>query len=747
MPKVTVIMPLYNAKKYVREAMDCILNQTFKDFEFLIIDDCPTDGTLDIVNQIQDNRIRIIHNGKNQGIAYSRNRGLAEAKGEYIALMDDDDLTPLDRLEREVSFLDDYPEIGVIGGNIEMISENGEKKTKPILLKTRPEEIRSEMMFSCPMANSSTMFRKSILDDFKIAYRNDMFGMEDFRFWVEMSLHTKIVNFQDTLLYWRSRNDNESFRVHSKEQKEREEKYFEILFLALCGNGFQIDEEEKELYKISFLENDYSDCNDVNRLYDLMCKLVAQAYSMNVEWSWDFMLTCRNHYLNVISKVGGGLFVDNLYADGFSSDIIRQMPIKPLVSVIIPTHNREDKIISAIESVRKQTYSHIEIIVVDDASTDNTLLCLEQYKEKLENKGLLRICHLDKNGGPARARNYGVKKARGDYFAFHDDDDQWHPDKLAIQMKQIQHNKDIDLLFGQMARFERRKFVNIVDENLDWEAKQRCLFQELLMDNYIGAPTIVIKKDAFWKIDGFDENIRSLEDWEFAIRASKFLKIDFVKTPLIDVHINTVSVTHNPENYVLSWVYIMKKYRKEVKDEKAYKIQMLRHLKGNLRGSLSSDADVLYYKNLLESLTVPEIFMEPFIIETFFIDINNDNDRLNRQLQRYKNTCQVLLDTEDTIAKWLLKRGYKNVAIYGMGKLGKCLADRLSGTEVNVICGIDKKPKKFRNIEVIGMDEILSKQMVADVVIITPLYQYNEVANELLQRINIQCISIEHLLQ
>ena len=174
---------------------------------------------------------------------------------------------------------------------------------------------------------------------------------------------------------------------------------------------------------------------------------------------------------------------------------------------------------------------------------------------------------------------------------------------------------------------------------------------------------------------------------------------------------------------------------------------MLRHLKGNLRGSLSSDADVLYYKNLLESLTVPEIFMEPFIIETFFIDINNDNDRLNRQLQRYKNTCQVLLDTEDTIAKWLLKRGYKNVAIYGMGKLGKCLADRLSGTEVNVICGIDKKPKKFRNIEVIGMDEILSKQMMADVVIITPLYQYNEVANELLQRINIQCISIEHLLQ
>lgn len=747
MPKVTVIMPLYNAEKYVKETIDCILNQTFKDFELLIIDDCPTDSTLDVVNQIRDDRIRIIHNEQNRGIAYSRNHGLAEAKGEYIALMDDDDLTPLDRLEREAVFLDNNPGIGVVGGNVEWISEKGEKRGKPAFLKTIPGEIRSEMMFSCPMANSSTMFRKSIIDNYDITYKDGMFGMEDFRFWTEMSLHAQIVNFQDVLLYWRSRSDNESSRVNFEEKKEREERYFEILSFALCGNGFELTEQEKELYKSSFMEGDRSNCNDIGSLYDLMCKLISQAYSKNAEWAWDFMLTCRNHYLNVVRKTKGSFFIDSLYTEGFSRDIIERINDEPLVSVVIPTHNREDKIISAIESVRNQTYAHIEIVVVDDASTDNTLLCLEQYKERLENKDLLVICHLDKNGGPAHARNYGVSRSRGDYIAFHDDDDQWHPDKLAIQMEQLQHDKEIDMSFGQMARFERKQFINIVDEKFDWETKKRHLFQELLMDNYIGAPTIVISKAAFQKIGGFDENILSLEDWEFAIRASKFLKIDFVKTPLMDVHVNDISVTHNPENYIMSWLYIMKKYMEEAENKTEYKTQMLRHLKGNLKGSVTSFEDVLFAKKLLKSLTVPEIFKEPLVIETFFIDEAYFTQSLREEhLLRYKNVCHILLDTEDTIAKWLLKKGYKNVAIYGMGKLGKCLADRLSGTEIHVICGIDMNPSNFKDIEVISTKDVLSRQISADVIIITPLYQYDEIVKKLLPVTDIKCISIEDLL-
>lgn len=109
-PKVSVIMPAYNAEKFIEKTINSILNQTYTDFELLIIDDCSTDNTMDVVRRIKDNRIRIINNKTNQGIAKSRNIGLANAKGEYIALMDNDDLTVVDRFEKEVCYLENHPE-------------------------------------------------------------------------------------------------------------------------------------------------------------------------------------------------------------------------------------------------------------------------------------------------------------------------------------------------------------------------------------------------------------------------------------------------------------------------------------------------------------------------------------------------------------------------------------------------------------------------------------------------------------
>ena len=94
MPKISVIMPVYNAERYIKIAVDSILNQTFKDFELIVIDDKGTDDSIKIVEEISDPRIRILHNEKNCGIAFSRNRGITEAKGEYLALMDDDDYAP-----------------------------------------------------------------------------------------------------------------------------------------------------------------------------------------------------------------------------------------------------------------------------------------------------------------------------------------------------------------------------------------------------------------------------------------------------------------------------------------------------------------------------------------------------------------------------------------------------------------------------------------------------------------------------
>ena len=122
-PKVSVIMPIYNAEKYISFAIDSILEQSFEDFELIMIDDCGEDGSIDIAKRYDDPRITILKNDGNQGIAYSRNRGMDSAKGEYIALMDDDDVAPNNRFELEVNYLDKHPEIDVIGGGELWINE------------------------------------------------------------------------------------------------------------------------------------------------------------------------------------------------------------------------------------------------------------------------------------------------------------------------------------------------------------------------------------------------------------------------------------------------------------------------------------------------------------------------------------------------------------------------------------------------------------------------------------------------
>ena len=119
MPKVSVLIPLYKANNFIAETLDSVLNQKFTDFEIIVVDDCGNDGSLEIVESYRqkDRRIKVLNNDANHGIAYTRNRGLDECAGEYIALLDDDDLMIGERLDKQVRFLDEHTDIGAVAGN------------------------------------------------------------------------------------------------------------------------------------------------------------------------------------------------------------------------------------------------------------------------------------------------------------------------------------------------------------------------------------------------------------------------------------------------------------------------------------------------------------------------------------------------------------------------------------------------------------------------------------------------------
>lgn len=211
LPKISVLLPVYNAEKYVKSAVDSILNQSFEDFELLILNDGSTDTSLSILESFNDKRIRIITNPMNLGLIATLNNGLKESKGQYIARMDADDIAFSSRFEKQVRFLDDHPDYVVVGSNTHVFGEV-EKDTD---LWEEDEMIRVAIYFENPFAHPSTMFRNEIIQQHSIQYNPDHLHAEDWSFWYELLKHGKGKNLKESLLKYRLEGQNITVKNHS----------------------------------------------------------------------------------------------------------------------------------------------------------------------------------------------------------------------------------------------------------------------------------------------------------------------------------------------------------------------------------------------------------------------------------------------------------------------------------------------------------------------------------------------------
>lgn len=203
MPKVSVVMPVYNTETFVREAIESILNQTFKDFEFIIIDDCSTDRSWDIIEEYSktDARIIIWRNEKNMGISYTRNKLIELATTNYIASQDSDDISKLYRLEKEYLFLINHSRYWVVSGNNIIIDE----EWRVIGYRKYSDNIQNIILKKSPISQPSSMFRKDAF--LKIGwYDKNLNYAEDYDLWLRMYLHGyKIKNISEYLIKLRIR--------------------------------------------------------------------------------------------------------------------------------------------------------------------------------------------------------------------------------------------------------------------------------------------------------------------------------------------------------------------------------------------------------------------------------------------------------------------------------------------------------------------------------------------------------------
>lgn len=210
-PRVSVVMSVYNGERYLREAVDSILAQTFTDFEFLIIDDGSTDGTGAILAEYvaRDPRIRVIVHAANQGLTPSLNEGLALAQGEYVARMDADDISLPERFARQVTCLDARPDIGVLGTAFQLIDADGGVIAPPVIHPVESGFVAWCLYFFNPLVHSSVMIRRRSLAQAG-GYNQTLVRSQDHELWCRLSRRTRLSNSPEVLLLLRKHSVNVS---------------------------------------------------------------------------------------------------------------------------------------------------------------------------------------------------------------------------------------------------------------------------------------------------------------------------------------------------------------------------------------------------------------------------------------------------------------------------------------------------------------------------------------------------------
>ena len=205
-PKVSVLMPVYKTKpQFLKEAISSIISQSYKDFELIIVDDCPEDSRENIVSQYSDQRIRYYKNEHNLGISASRNKLLDLACGEYLAVFDHDNISDVRRLELEAGYLDKHPDVGVVSSQVEFFP--GYRVTA---FPSDNYSIKQHLVFENCVPHTALMLRSSVLREHGIRYESDYSPCEDFMLCLRLMRYTMFYNFPDILVKCRFYPENVS---------------------------------------------------------------------------------------------------------------------------------------------------------------------------------------------------------------------------------------------------------------------------------------------------------------------------------------------------------------------------------------------------------------------------------------------------------------------------------------------------------------------------------------------------------
>lgn len=356
-----------------------------------------------------------------------------------------------------------------------------------------------------------------------------------------------------------------------------------------------------------------------------------------------------------------------------------------LVSVIVPTYNRKNKVVQSIKSVLKQEYANLECIVVDDGSVDGT----EQEVLAIKDSRL-RYVRLEKNSGPSIARNEGVKESRGDYITFNDSDAYWYPNKLDKQVAYFQKHQEFGMVYCRFRYQTPEKGWLIPSLKFGKEVLEGDIYERLLEGNLVDTPAMLIKKEVLHQIGGFSESLRSLEDYDLALRIAFQYQIGFVDEVLYESVYSSNGVNSDDDNKFKAFIYLIKQnWNRTVADGRYGLLIPFLKLVAAINDKEKQDRMIEALYSLPE-ISSGELQTIQIIFYTFVTEIFK-KEALNK-IASLRNCA------------WQFSG--RNVLIYGFGETGKVLAELFETMGIRIKGFIDQNRIFSNSYPVFSLTEI-----------------------------------------
>lgn len=486
--RVSVIMAEYNTPtKYLDDAIRSILYQSFKDFEFIIIDDCGTNNMIEFVKKYNDPRIKVFRNNKNMGLVFSLNKAIDKSRGNYLVRMDGDDLSVPNRLEILYEYISNHPEYSVVGSRA---MEFFDSTDIGILGKTGEKDMRSIMRGDIIIHASAIMNKKSIQS---IGGYKDYTRAEDLVLWCELLL-----------------------------------------------SGHKLITIEHELYWYRVNPSDYNKRKLVKRKGEILARL--KYYPRMGANIVDYAYIVKSIMSGILPTRLVSFYRATFVLEPNQDHIDVTLPGIPQVTIIIPVYNLEKYIESTLDSVFAQTIKNFHLIVVNDGSTDTTLKLLKQYSNTNSNLTIVN----KRNGGVSSARNAGIRRINTKYYTFVDGDDILHPDYLSRLLHAIQiTNADVAISSSVKNNYEMKTSNKEVQVLKGIEACEELLYGKSIKNSPFGK----IYRSSLLNDLRFREEISIGEDMEYVFNClTRSEKVAITKDKLYTYVQRSGSAMNQPFN-------------------------------------------------------------------------------------------------------------------------------------------------------------------------------------------------------